>query len=717
MKKKLFLLFLGFTFSCSQHSTKTRSKIWHNFNAKYNAYLQAKDKLKEAELLINSQHKDNYSEIIPILVPLDSIAAKGVTAELDAVIKKSSLIAEKHQNSHYLGDSYNLIGKARLYKGDYLNAIETFKYVNSEATDENQKHAAMILLMRAYQESGDESTALRVAEILKEQDLNKQNSRDFYLVKAYIHQLQSEYPLSTAILEEALPLMKKGEQKARVHFAAGQMYEKLGDTRNASTHYRAVLKNKPPYDLAFYSELNKMMFSPGASMQQTFTKLSKDRKNIDLLDKLYFSMALIEEKKGDLTKAIEYLEKASKAVSQGNQNVAMAYLKLGDINYFRFQNYEKSKAYYDSALVILPPNSKEFSKIADRKRALDDFSIQINKLRTEDSLQKMAKMSDETLDAFLTENIKRNLDKEKAAIEAAKKASQAVANQAAKLGAATGGNPTSNWYLYNEASLMTGRIEFTQKWGQRKNEDNWRRNTKDNLSFASNTSPNLTDSLALANAPEADTDNNKIDQLKKEIIAKIPKSEKDFLASQKRQEEAYFNLGKIYKLYLLENQNSIDSFEKLLQINPKTEYAAESMYYLYLLNEGTPKEDFWKNELNAKFANSYFARRINRGKENLTKDDETKAKEIYSYAYSNFENGKYSIALNTVDEALKDYPGSILEDKFAFLKVLLYAKMQSKENYLAALDEFLNGHTKSALIPIAKEMKSALEPKKEENKF
>jgi tetratricopeptide (TPR) repeat protein len=720
MKKILFLVFLGTAFSCSQFSTKSRSKVWHNFNAKYNAYLQAKDKLKETEILINKQHKDNYSEIIPILVPLDSIAAKGVSAQLDAVIKKSSLIAEKHQNSHYLGDSYNLIGKARLYKGDYINAIETFKYVNSEANVESQKHAAMILLMRAYQEAGDENTALRVAEVLKELDLNKPNTRDFYLLKAYIHQIQHDYKLSVAILDEALPLMKKGEQKARVYFAAGQMYEKLGDTRNASRNYKAVLKNNPAYDLAFYSELNKMMFSPGADMKQAFEKLSKDRKNIDLLDKLYYSMALIEEKNGDLNKAVEYLQKATKAVGQGTQNVANAYLKLGDINYFRLQNYEKSKAYYDSALVILPPNSKEFAKIADRKRALDDFSIQINKLRTEDSLQKMAKMTDEVLDNYLTENIKRNLENEKKAIEAAKKISQASANLAARASTGAAGDPSTNWYMYNENALMTGRIEFTQKWGQRKNEDNWRRNIKD-ISIASNNSISMpADSLSATNTADIENDDNKIEQLKKEIIAKIPKTEKDLAASLKKQEEAYFNLGKIYKLYLLENQNSIKSFEKLLELNPKTEYAAEAMYYLYLLSEGNSKQDYWKNELNTKFANTYFARKINKGQENLTNDDEVKANELYTLAYQNYEATKYTETLKMVDEGLKKFPGSFLEDKFSFLKILCYGKIPSKESYTLALDDFLASHPKSDLLPLAKEMKNAIAPPKveaEESKF
>ncbi len=691
--------------SCSQYSSKTTSRTWHTFNSKYNAYLQAKDNLKIAEVELNKQYKDNYSEIIPILIPLDSLAAKAVNTQLDAVIKKASLIAEKHQNSKYLGDSYNLIGIARLYKGDFINAIETFKYVNSEATKENQKYEAMIHLMRSYLETGDESTALRVAEVLKELPLNKTNERDFYLTKAQIHQSKKEYALATAILEEALPLMKKGEQKARVHFAAGQMYEKLNDTRNASTHYRAVLKNNPTYDLAFYADLNKMMFSPGSSMQQTFTKLSKDRKNIDLLDKLFFSMALVEEKAGNLNKAIEYLRKAAKATGQGNQNVANAYLKLGDINYYRLQNYESSKAYYDSALVLLPPNSKEFEKIADRKRALDDYAVQINIIKTEDSLQKMAQMDSLSLDTYLNEKIKKNLEKEKKEIDAAKKANKA--KEVVKSSIA-GGNPNTVWYLYNDNALMAGRIEFNQKWGPRKLEDNWRRATKSNFNFDSNTPAASADTLSIS---ETDSDENKIESQKKDILAKIPKNEKEILASKLKKEEALFNLAKIYKLYLLENQNSIDTFEKLLILNPKTDFAPEAIYYLALLNEGNSKHSFWKNELDSKYPNSYFNRRLKRGNESLSNDEEGQANLAYEVAYNEYVKANYLMATEKISGALTKYPGSQYEDKLLFLKILIYGKQQAKENYILALDEFIIAHAKSQLIPMAKEMKNALTPK------
>jgi TolA-binding protein len=357
----------------------------------------------------------------------------------------------------------------------------------------------------------------------------------------------------------------------------------------------------------------------------------------------------------------------------------------------------------------LPPNSKEFEKIADRKRALDDFSVQTKVIKTEDSLQKMATMSPEALDEYLNESIKKNLEKEKKDIEAAQKASKL--NQPIKTNL-PGGDPNAVWYLYNENALMAGRIEFAQKWGQRKLEDNWRRAVKSNFNFDSPVAASGgSDSTAIT---EVETDENKIETLKKEIIAKIPKTEKDLLASKLKKEEALFNLGKIYKLYLLENQNSIQSFEKLLSLNPKSEFAAEAMYYLVLLNEGNPKQDTWKAELERNFPTSYFTRRMKRGNDNLSSIEEVKAKEAYESAYNFYTNNSTSEAMALADESMKNYPGSLLEDKFAFLKILIFAKTKAKENYETALNEFLLSHTKSTLLPLAKEMKTAMTPKTEE---
>ncbi len=700
------LIFILVCMACSQYSTKRSSKKWHDFNAKYNAYLQAKDNLKVAEASILAQYKDNYSELLPILIPLDSNTSKVASKELEAILKKGSLIADKHQNSKFLGDAYNLIAKARLYKGDYINAIETYKYVNSEATEWYQKHEALVMLMRAYMENNDTPTALRVGEILAEQDLNKANSLNFYLNKAHIHQQQGEYKLSVQIVEQALPLMKKGPQKARLHFVAGQLYNLLDDVRNSSVHYKAVHKNNPNYDLAFYSELNKSMYSTGSDMIANFEKLVKDRKNVDLLDKLYYSMALLYEKAGNVNEAMASLSKATKAQSQGTQNKASAYLKMGDISYFRLQKYNDAKAYYDSALVLMPSTSAGFEDIANRKRALDEYAAEQNIIKTEDSLQHMAAMDSLSLEAYLDKAIKEKLEYEKKAVDAAKKLNQAQAKAAQiAAGNVTGGDPTKRWYFYNENALMTGRIEFMQRWGQRKLEDHWRRQVKDLVSFEPVAA---TQPMADSTKADAEVDVSRIDELKTAIKVKLPKNAQDLKASKNRQAVAYFNVGKIYRLFLLENEKAKQAFHKHLDINPNLDQAPEAMYYLALIDEGTAQADYWKKELNARYPTSFFTRKLNRGKENLSKGDEDKAAVAYNTAYKLYDANDLERAMQMSDEALKLYPGSNFEDKLAFLKILIFSKTREKEKYALALDEFLLSHNKSTLMPLAKEMRDTL---------
>ena len=166
MNKKYFLYiaFLGSTlFGCSQYSSSPLSVGFHNVNAKYNALFQANSKMLESQKILFEAHKDNYSQQLPVLIPIDSNSAGAVNEQLTAIIKKASLVVERHQNSKWLDDAYVLIGQARLLKGDYKNAIETFKFVNTTATSDKARDAALVGLMRAYTEMGEYQTALRVA--------------------------------------------------------------------------------------------------------------------------------------------------------------------------------------------------------------------------------------------------------------------------------------------------------------------------------------------------------------------------------------------------------------------------------------------------------------------------------------------------------------------------------------------------------------------------
>ena len=709
MNKKYFLYltcFCGFLYGCSQNSSSPLAVGFHNVNAKYNALFQANIKLQEVEKGLFNAHKDNYSQLLPILIPIDSNSAGAMSEQLIAIIKKASLVAERHQNSKWLDDAYVLIGKARLLKQDYKNAIETFKYVNTNATSDKARDAALIGLMRCYTEQGEFQTALRVAELLREEPLNDENTRDFYLTKAYLHQLKEEYKTSVAILEEALPYMKKNEQKARTLFAAGQMYEALDDKNNASEKYLAVSKNRPSYDLGFYSKLNNALV---LGQTDGFQKLLKDAKNKDLQDKIYEAMSAVEMRKGNSKDGVKLLQSSARN-SQNLKQLPYTFLKLADLAYNKMGDYEMAAAYYDSTASLLPQNDPAYKRVVDKQRSLRDFVTQNNIIKTEDSLQRLAKMNPAQLEKVLEKVV---LDKNTKEAEDLRKAQEIVnrgMQQQNKSDAFV--DPTkSTWYFTNPIAQQQGKTTFSNVWGTRALEDNWRRSSKDNaLSFDSNINQGNNLGLKNLSIPTGKFGGG----LKTDVAdlkAKIPFSKEAFEASMKRKEDASFELGKIYKFRLNEPKNAISTLDNFIINFPKSTHEPEALYLLALLNEENPAgKETYRKRLMKDYEDSYFARLLNRtSTETLSTGKESESQKMYAEAYEYYAQNNFTDALSFVETGLKQYPNSQIEDKFVFLKAMILAKTQTVDIYQKALKNFITDFPKSQLIAMAKERLEAVE--------
>ncbi|MEY4906051.1 MAG: hypothetical protein RLZZ292_3866 [Bacteroidota bacterium] len=715
MNKKYFLYLTslcGFLYGCSQYSSSPLAVGFHNVNAKYNALFQANIKLQEVEKGLADAYKDNYSQLLPILIPIDSNSAGAMGEQLSAIIKKGSLVAERHQNSKWLDDAYVLIGKARLLKQDYKNAIETFKYVNTNATSDKARDAALIGLMRCYTEQGEYQTALRVAELLREEPLNNENTRDFYITKAYLHQLKEEYKTSVAILEEALPYMKKNEQKARILFAAGQMYEVLNDKNSASEKYLAVNKNHPSYDLGFYAKLNNAL---ALGETDGFKKLLKDSKNNDLQDKIYEAMSAVEMQKGNSQDGIKLLQSSARN-SQNMKQLPYTFLKLADLAYNKMGNYEMAAAYYDSTASLLPQSDPAYKRVVDKQRSLRDFVMQTNIIKTEDSLQHLAKMNPAQLDKVLEKVVLDKIAKEaedlRKAQEIVNRGLQQQQNKADVF--ADPNKPT--WYFTNPIAQQQGKTTFANVWGTRPLADNWRRSVKDMfVNTESPTNGTQGNNLGLKNLTiptEKFGGGLKADVA--ELKTKIPFSKEAFDASMKRKEDATFEVGKIYKFKLNEPKNAISTLDNFIVSFPKSTHEPEALYLLALLHEENPtSKDKYRKRLMKDYEDSYFARLLNRtSTETLSTGKESESQKMYAEAYDYYSQNNFTDALTFVETGLKQYPNNQIEDKFVFLKAMIIAKTQTVDIYQKALKNFITDYPKSQLIAMAKERLEAVEDKK-----
>src|SRR5829696_6688683 len=82
--------------SCSTKKNTIFSRAYHNTTAHYNGYFNGRLKLEEGVGKLAEQHTDKYDRILSVFRYGDVQKAKSIFPEMDEVIKKSSLVIQRH---------------------------------------------------------------------------------------------------------------------------------------------------------------------------------------------------------------------------------------------------------------------------------------------------------------------------------------------------------------------------------------------------------------------------------------------------------------------------------------------------------------------------------------------------------------------------------------------------------------------------------------------
>lgn len=712
MKYKYLFFFLAvFLISCSQYKNGPLSKTWHNTNAKYNALLIAREDYKIAIEIILANNKETYEETLPIYRKIDSTRLDSAKLYLIDAIKKSSIIAERHSNSRHLDEAYLLLGKARLEKQEIFNALETFKYVNTTSKSSGAKTEALIWLMRAYIENEDLVSANQVSDLLKNQKLNSENKSQFLATKAYYHQLQNEPALAVVFLEEAIKNTKKGSGKARLHFIAAQLYAELNQVVLSRKNFNQVLRNKPDYNLEFHANLGLISSqSLAKNTNITFEKMLEDRKNQDLRSKIFFKMAQTEARKNNFEAAILNFNNSIAESSENPREKASAYKALGDMFFEKMLNYEMAGVYYDSTLITLPKSEQNTTQIGQKAMFLNDFIRYKKAYDLEDSLQMLAALNPRELDYKLEQMVIQKKEAKKRQDESALSNSNQKSINAGNLS-----KDFKRWLLYDPVESIKAKNDFVRSWGNRPLEDNWRRSEKTMGSFSLKIEKQAVDSSKAVSKNTASSEvemkellaKKEIEEEKKELLKKIPSSNIQKMASKRKQEEALFQIGKIYKLKFNDEEKAKSTFVNLISNFPRSVYEPEALYYLSIMENDVQNNSF-STKLLKDYPTSSFSRQLKKGSIKLSKDKETEAQTLYSKTFDLYDKNDFNQALIQIDEGLNEYVGSQIEDKMAMLRIMVLKKIGNKDQYVISLNDFMRSYPSSDLVLKAKELLAVL---------
>ncbi|MFN3315495.1 MAG: tetratricopeptide repeat protein, partial [Raineya sp.] len=399
------------------------------------------------------------------------------------------------------------------------------------------------------------------------------------------------------------------------------------------------------------------------------------------------------------------------------------YLRLAEIHFDKLRQYEEAKAYYDSTMALLPKDEEGYEKIAKRHEVLDEFIKYLKVVQLEDSLQRMAKMSENDLEAYLTENISRQVRTEKErqkAIEKAKRKAEAQKDAPKGTLEEEKSRQNSEWYFDNPTQVEAGKREFRQKWGNRPLADNWRRIAGISSEIDEN-APKEAPSAKEQAKEEQEQIQTEVANRKRAVKVQIPYSQEQRQKSLEKWENASFNLAKLYHFQLEEYADAENTYWEIINRINKSQYEPEVYYLLYVLynfQKNTSKAQEVRNLLQNKFPNSVYAKLIDNPNyliENQAKDEAAQIE--YAQIYESlFEQKKYKETIEALEKLRSTYPQNTIPDKIEALRVICLGRMskneKEKEQFDLALEEFFRKFPDSKLSETLKNMNQNREQNK-----
>lgn len=751
MKKVHLPLSMVFTilivWACSTEKNTLLNREFHSLNAHYNGYFNANELISQSMsgYLINRQ--EDYHNLISLSPVPDENEVIGMYPAIDTAIAKCKKVITDHsmpnndrpylkkeEHNRWIDENWLTIGIASYYRRDYSAALKSFEFVKKFYGNDPslyigelwtaKTHLAEGRLTKAKFSLDNLDKALESAEGggekekkaggIKSKSKSKSKSKkkdkksekkaefpkkirfEFEKTKAELALVKEDKEACIKYLEEALKHAKRTDDKSRVHFVLAQLYTEKGNPQEASKHYTKVIKGKTAYHMVFNARLKRAVLG-GEKPKKELLKMLKDAKNAEFKDQIYYALAEIELKDGNEQKGMEHLTNSAFYASKNARQKGMAYERLGDITFAK-RDYVRAQKYYDSCGQVIPDTYPNADGIRAKAANLASLVVAVERANYEDSVQRIAAMSESEREDFLKSLIKKIKEEEaERKRKDAERLRELQENQSLFIQTGSG----SKWYWNNAKMREDGLREFKRMWGNRENEDDWRRSEKTSSSEFSNTE---IDSTEIDTLDIAEKDTLTIANL----LRWIPLTDSTLALSNKRLLEANYNAGVIYKDQLNESKMAIERFDAVLAKRIEDDHNLLSAYQLYKLyaeqdpsKAAAQKQFILDNYPNSDYANflrdpDYFVKK---------KEMDALAEEEYVRVLDRYERGLYYPVITKADQVIKEELQNPYRAKYLLLKALCLGRLSdSKSDMLPYLEQTIAEYAGSPEAIRAQEM-------------
>lgn len=710
--------------SCSLTTLNLKKNTWaartyHHTTSRFNAYFNGNEAFEEGVEKISKSNKDDYTRVLRVFEDKDHETYSAANADMDYAIEKANKIIQLHsiklkpeynsakmkdpkyrewrnqeEFNPMVDDAYMLLGKARFYKGEFMEAVGVFNYVTLKYASKEVWYLANLWIARAYIEMGWLYEAENMLNLVNDDNFPFEYEDLYFTVNADLHIKRGEYKDAAPLLKSALETKITRAEKQRYRYILAQIYQEQGEYDLAYEMYRKVVRSIPEYEMEFNAIIcmtEVMADNDNPKAIRKLERMLKDPKNLEYKGEIYYALGNINMASGNKDEAIENY-RLSIAFSQGVQNGVTSHT-IADL-YWEDQEYRKAAPYYAMATTNLPEDYPKSYEVNFRSEKLAELESYYSVMGEQDREYLLSQMSDSERKEALKkeeEEAKREEKILKLIAEAQGDAEKETALQEER------NVEIGDWYFYNANLVNKGKDDFRERWGDRELKDNWRRSMAVDFGDADD---DYEDDSYDDESDEVYAENDTIpnEQTDEQIAKKQVSEQKQKALNDKAIVDSYFNLATLYQFDIKDNPKTIETFQSLEAQYPNSPYSPDSYYSIYTTaqeNGMTTLAADAKSTILSKYPESKYALILtDPNAKNILLKDKKDYNELYEQTFALFQEGKNYDVLDNIDKLKTEFRDSSLQAKVLLMEALATAKTDYNADVKAMLTKIKEGYPK-----------------------
>lgn len=712
---------------CSTEKNTLINRTYHSTTARYNGYFNATELIRQSVTAYQTSLKEDYYSVLPIDPLPNETEVIGLYPAIDTAIVKCTKVIQRHsmpsndkpslkkeEHNNWIDENWILIGKANYYRRDYDAALKSFKFVKKFYKNDPSIYVADLWMAKTNIELGkytdanfnianidkaiarEEEGAEKEEKEKKTKSKKKKSTKEEKIAKVPksirfdLEKTKAELALkklnaqdAVKYLESSLKFAKKSSDKGRIHFIIAQLQDSLGNRPSAKEQYGLTLKYNTPYEMNFNARLRRAFMGGDEKVRKELMKMLRDAKNSQFKDQIYYALADMELQRSDVAKAKDYLTLSAFYSTSNTRQKGMAYEKLGNMA-FSERKYVAAQKYYDSCVTVISDSYPNADGIRNKALKLADLVAAVETASFEDSVQRIAALSEDDRISFIENVIKQKKEEEerrrKMQAERLRELQQNQNNFAQN-------NATGNkWYFNNPKTRSEGFEEFRKLWGPRENEDNWRRTDKTAV-MSMISEEEDTSGVVIAQVEIKDT--MTVDML----MLDIPLTDAAMAASNERLLDALYTAGIIYKEQLNELDYAKTQFNAILIRNTNSEVDLSAAFQMYKINELSNSSAAEENRtyILTKYPDSDYANYLRDPDFFIKrKEREALAEQEYVVVLERYNRQLYYPVISKADLVIENEKDNKFRSKYMLLKAMSMGQInENKKDLLPVLNQLV----------------------------